>query len=250
MAGERLVLALDIAQNAAEIDAVTAAVGQIFDLSNRDQRSRLRLLLEIAERKRDALVDPDPQQVQLRARLILLLKLLLHNDDAAETAEIQPLLSLIASSSLPLPEAVEHDVSKADRAWGRVMVKGFARGQEAVSVLALAPLVDHRSRLERELKKAAMHLVAVGAELPGVEEDAVPLVAYSLLAGVLPAGPRAENDELEDRLIDAMLRVADTSAKLPAEERLMFVAYYRLAFLLGIAEGYAERLSISRLTFS
>ena len=248
-AREDLHLAASLARSADDLDAVVSAMQSVLRCTPANKSGRLQTLLQQTEKRRDAAARRAVRD-RLMTRTIRLLKLLLHNDGAVQTAEIQPLLSLVSTSSLPWAKAVEEAVDEADRAWGEVVVKGFARGQEAAATLALAPLVDHHAKLVRELKKAAMHLVEVGAEVVGVREDAVPLVAYGLLAGVLPAGPRAENDELEDRLIDAMLRVADTSAKLPPEQRLVFLAYYRLAFLLGIAEGYAERLSLSRLTLS
>ena len=186
----------------------------------------------------------------LPRRLVRLLLLLPHSDAATLAAEVDPVLAKIRSLRVQWSEGVGTEAERAVRDWGASLVAASEQGRSAAATLALAPLIDHRSRLERELKKAAMHLVAAGAEVAGLSDDAVPLVAYALLAGILPAGPRAENEELEDKLIDAMLGVADTSATLPADQRLVFVSYHRLAFLLGLAEGYAERLSLSKLSVS
>ena len=104
--------------------------------------------------------------------------------------------------------------------------------------------------MEQTLKTAAVELLTHGAEVSGLSEDAIPLVAYALSAGVLPASVMSAGDDLQEEVNDSVLSQADRGSQMSAEQRPVFFACYRLAFLLGVAQEFAERLSITKLTIT
>jgi hypothetical protein len=182
----------------------------------------------------------------LRRRLERTLKLLLHHEDAFEMIDGETLLETLVSNE-GYSKASAKSAEAAMKTWGGPLTQAFELGSSAGTALVLSPLADQQNKLRRELKRTAASLVAVGAEVEGLVQDAVPLVTFGLLAGTLPAGPRSENEELQELLIDAVVGIADTSAALPANDRLKFLAYFRLVWFIGLADAYASATNLGNL---
>ena len=196
----------------------------------------LRRRAEAAQQRRNLIL--------LRERIGQALELLRFDASAVEAARISPIFEAMSDVSL---EAIKDVARKAFGEWHAPLWDGYLRGARSVTEVSLSSLTDHRRTIERALKSVAVELLAAGAEVRDVERDAVPIVVFGLLAGVLPASVVSVSDELETQLLDAVLSKADFAAELTEDKRRLFFAYYRLAFTVGVARAYGERLGVEVL---
>ena len=104
-----------------------------------------------------------------------------------------------------------------------------------------------RARLERDLKALAVEVLADGAPVVDLEKDAVPLVAVALNHARLPVGSPVDPTLTEERANDAVLRHANDLSVLSPDDRATLLILIRLAFVLGVAQRYAEQLELTHL---
>jgi hypothetical protein len=100
----------------------------------------------------------------------------------------------------------------------------------------------------RSLKALTVDLLSRGANVTGLSDDIVPLVAYALLQGHLPAGQTYDPEITEEQTNDALLRYSDWVSSLSIEDRYVFIALFRLAFALGLAASYTQALNLPPLS--
>jgi hypothetical protein len=141
------------------------------------------------------------------------------------------------------------DLQRPFRQWRRLLVFAYERGY---AVFGESPYVDIRElrpRIERQIKETAVALITAGAPVRGISNDAVPLVAFCVLHNKIPLGMAAsESPVSHGRMNDAVLAIADELAAMPESERAAFLDLYRLSVLLGVAQRYAEELSLSTIS--
>ena len=155
-----------------------------------------------------------------------------------------------SSDSYQLP-LVDSEVRAAVRPllaeWGSELFDGYDRGRASLADTHLGALRESRRQMERALKALAVELIAEGAEVRGLANDSIPLVAFALVHGHLPTVVGGDQAETEERANDALLSKADFAAALEPRRRPLFLLLHRLAFLLGAAQVYAEQLALTRL---
>ena len=96
----------------------------------------------------------------------------------------------------------------------------------------------------------AVEAMSHGVNISGLTADTVPLVAYALLVGRIPAAGDPGSAEAEEFRNNLLLGVAGDAAALPAVELApVFLDLVRLAAVLGEAQRYAEELSLTSLSF-
>lgn len=244
------------AGSSTEAELLLAGIGRVFEKCQTRQRKPLERTQEAANtRLRDLQRQEGYNQQQASARLLCarlgaVLKLLFHNPGAVEVARAEPIFASMDMADHAVSDAIDRTAANGHVAWGAELTDGYARGRRAGTSLNLSPLADHRRKMEQTLKTAAVELLTHGAEVSGLSEDAIPLVAYALSAGVLPASVMSAGDDLQEEVNDSVLSQADRGSQMSAEQRPVFFACYRLAFLLGVAQEFAERLSITKLTIT
>jgi hypothetical protein len=114
--------------------------------------------------------------------------------------------------------------------------------------VALGPA---QPQIERQVKSVAVELITAGAQVRGLAVDAVPLIAFCLLHREIPIGmDTAESPVSHDQMNDAVIAIADDIAAMPEASRGAFIDLYRLSVLLGVAQRYAEELSLTTLATS
>src|SRR5262249_55509802 len=140
------------------------------------------------------------------------------------------------------------DVGGSFVAWRRPLRGGYERGYTSYAEVSTAGLRDARLQIERTLKSIAATLILAGAQVRGLSDDAAPPVACALLHGEILVGVEVARSPLwEERANDALIAVADWVADIPAASRAPFTDLYRLAFVLGVAQCYAEQLGLMSL---
>ena len=109
-------------------------------------------------------------------------------------------------------------------------------------------LLDERQEIERLLKSSAVELMTDGADVRGLAANAVPLVAYSLFRGNLPVSSDAASSATVEKINNLLLGLADELSEEPRDTRLLLISLFRLTLLLGEAQEYADKLSLTTLS--
>jgi hypothetical protein len=189
---------------------------------------------------RSAVGDP------LRTRLRLLLLLLMYRRN--EVCEGREALSAFATKNSD--EEIRIDLAQPfSSRTGRQLQDGCGRGFAAFGETNMTWLRDVRRQIEQALRSSAASLVIAGAEVRGLQTDTVPLIAFALLHGEIPIGNDAAASPLaKEQANNAVIAVAEEIAEMPAASRAAFTDLYRLSFLLGVAQCYAEQTGLTSLS--
>jgi hypothetical protein len=129
-----------------------------------------------------------------------------------------------------------------------LLVSGFDRSRRIFAEIGTGTLLGERQEIERLLKFSAVELLTNGADVRGLRTNTIPLVAYSLFRGNLPVAPEAASPATVEKINNLLLGVADELGEASTDARLLVVSLFRLAVLLGEAQEYAEKLSLTSLS--
>ncbi len=131
-----------------------------------------------------------------------------------------------------------------------LLVSGFDRSRRIFAEVGTEALLDERQEIERLLKSSAVELMTDGADVRGLAANAVPLVAYSLFRGNLPVSADAASSATVEKINNLLLGLADELSEEPRDTRLLLISLFRLTLLLGEAQEYAGKLSLTSLPVS
>ena len=183
---------------------------------------------------------------RLLKRMISLLHLLL-NDGS------QPVESVSILRALPRSTAKAISGSRSPRSFSTsalLLVDGYEQSHRIFAGVEAKGFQKERPVIERTLKTVAVELMTAGAELRGLTNDSIPLIAYSLFSGKVPdpvefgdvrdrgEGGQFAAQQSRRRVCDAGRRQACFHCSLPP------------CGLLGEAQAYAEKLRLTSLAFS
>ena len=133
--------------------------------------------------------------------------------------------------------------------WRHLLERGYERAYRIYRDLTRTALGAVQVQIERQVKTVAVELITAGAEVRGLASDAVPLIAFCLLHREIPIGmDTADSPVSQDRMNDAVIAIADDIAAMPETTRGPFIDLYRLSVLLGVAQRYAEEVSLAALS--
>jgi len=218
------------------------------------KHSRASQLLDLAQRYRETHAEAaskatrdapgTPGVEHLNSRMSSLLVLLPYGSVDVTVGD-DSVRRLVSPDSLG---DIKADLSRlTDPAW-LLLRAGYDRGYATFAEISLHGLREAQPQIERTLKSIAAQLVAAGATVKGLATDATPLITFALLHGEIPIGLDATASPASaERIDNAVLAIADDVAAMPAGDRTAFIDLYRLSLLLGAAQGYAERLSLTVL---
>jgi hypothetical protein len=132
--------------------------------------------------------------------------------------------------------------------WRHLLERGYERAYRIYGELTRTALGAVHLQIERQMKTVAVELITTGAQVRGLADDAVPLIAFCLLHREIPIGmDTADSPVSQDRMNDAVIAIADDIAAMPEMTRGPFIDLYRLSVLLGVAQRYAEEVSLTAL---
>lgn len=183
---------------------------------------------------------------RLSERFVALLHMILSDDS-------QPLEGIDVFRQLQVADDegyVRVEIPDVFESWAPVLVDGYQQTERFYMDDDPGELRRQRETIERHLKSVAVGLMAAGAEVRGLTEDVVPLIAYAIFTQRLPVLPAAETAAAVEKVDDLLLRMADDVSAMPAKTRPLFVGLFRLAMLLGEAQAYSEQLSLRAFSFS
>jgi hypothetical protein len=180
---------------------------------------------------------------QLRRRLVKVAEMLLVDVGQQGNIDLEPLIPFIATSDGRSAIQLTGLWSYSAR-WQQSLFDAYRRGTIASAGLTVAGLRDYQSKLKRSLKSLAVDLLARGGKVEGLNADAVPLVTYALLQGHLPVGGAIDPETTLEQSNDAVLAYADWLSRASAEDRVVFMQLFQIAFGVGVAEEYAKALSL------
>jgi hypothetical protein len=252
-ASRPLLDALEHAMRARDVDAVAsvrAAAGQMRYLSPElDQRAfveAIELAARVqAELEAEGLRGADPRRLDLRLESLLLL--LRRNPDGASQAHEALTAFVVADRNGD--EAF--DLREPYLQWRHLLDRAYDRAYRMYGDLAHVALAPARTQIERQVKSVAVELITTGAQVRGLAIDAVPLIAFCLLHREIPIGmDTVDSPVSQDQMNDAVIAIADDIAAMPEAGRGTFIDLYRLSVLLGVAQRYAEELSLTTLATS
>jgi hypothetical protein len=232
------------------IAAVRAAANQMRYLSPELAQPAFSEILEFADHwqsvlEAEGLRAGDPRRLEIRLESLLLL-LRRSPDDAMPAGDA---LTAFAVTGRNGDEAF--DLRGPYLQWCHLLEHAYGRAYRIYSELTRTPLAAVRLQLERQTKTVAVELITAGAQVRGLAHDAVPLIAFCLLHRELPIGMDTDDSPVsQDRMNDAVISIADDIAAMPEASRGAFIDLYRLALLLGVAQRYAEELSLTKLSTS
>jgi hypothetical protein len=194
---------------------------------------------------RNAAWEEKANSTKLMERLVTLLHLLLGGSSPVEGVAALRGLAMADPDGYLRIEIPELGASSSSLLFG-----GYEGSRQIFSEVATKSLEKERQTFERALKVVAVDLMTAGAEVRGLEIDAVPLVAYALSRGQLPGPFEALFSSAAERVDNLLLRISDDVSAMPIDARPLFIGLFRLALLLGEAEVYADRLSLTSLSFT
>jgi hypothetical protein len=148
---------------------------------------------------------------------------------------------------VPILESKRPSPERAISMWVGHVVDGYVRGHAVAVDLNSSLLLEMRPRLERELKSVAADLLIRGADVSGLDDDSIPLIAYALLHARLPLGFGFDADAIQDTTNDALLSQAAAVREMSEAQRETFLALFRVAFVTGVAQRYGEALNFTKL---
>jgi hypothetical protein len=209
----------------------------VHEIRRRGGETRLEHETRMARASRESNWLRREAEAKLMGRLVKLLHLLLY-EGSPVASDIAPLDSLAATD----PEGfLRVEIPEGVRPESGLLLDGFERGSR---IFAAAGVRDRKANPELALKAIAVALVAAGAEVRDLSNDAVPLIAYSLFMKELPVALKSP-DKVAENINDLVLSVADDVSTVPASARPILIGLFRLALLLGEAQAYAERYSVT-----
>ena len=237
------------AASARDADILLALIGELRSLApklNGGNLRRVSSLLEEATGYQARFGSEVPGAQNLQRRLHALLMLLLYGSDAV-TAGDRALKAFGRMDPDGLP-MIELNFESAQ--WLSLLTAGYEEGYKSVEELNLASLRDAHHQIKSVLKSLAVDLITAGAEVRGLDRDAVPLISFALLHGQVPLSLHTDgaSSHAEERMNDFLLRIADEIASMSGTSRLVFIDTYRLAVTLGVSQRYAEDLSLTVLS--
>jgi len=184
--------------------------------------------------------------VELTGRILSTLRLLLGDDNL----ESEAATSFTLLTRLDDEERLRIEIPESFKTWLPSIIDGYTRSLSVFSSAGTESLKNERRVVERALKSVAVDLMTHGTEVRGLQEDAVPLVAYALFNGIVPAVPGVDHADTDEQVNDLLLGVADEVAQMLPEDRRVFISLFRLSVLLGEAQAYADHLSLAALSVS
>jgi hypothetical protein len=160
---------------------------------------------------------------------------------------IRTLIELTPTEDPRTRLAAAQDAADRYRDSRDVLDLAYDQGVAAARGMDLAPLRDHQQQLQRDLKVFAVQLLTSGGRVVQIDRDAVPLVASAIEAKQLPLGTASDPARTEELANDALLAHANVISRMEPPHRESFLAIFRIAFLLGVAQHYAETLGLETL---
>jgi hypothetical protein len=252
-ASRPLLDALKHAARARDLDAIVAvraAANEMRYLSPELAHPAFAEILEFADHwqsvlESEGLRPTDPRRLDVRLEsLLLLLRRSLEGALPAGDA-----LTSFVVTGRNGDEAF--DLRRPYVQWQHLLEHAYERAYRIYGDLTHIALGAARLQIERKAKTVAVELITAGAQVRGVAHDAVPLIAFCLLHREIPIGmDTVDSPVSQDRMNDAVIAIADDVAAMPEASRGAFIDLYRLSVLLGIAQRYAEELSLTKLSTS
>ncbi len=201
-----------------------------------------RVAREIRE-LRDARWKTRDLGIKLAGRFASTLRLLLGDDNpGSEAAASFSVLTTHDGDDGPRLE-----IPDLFKAWLPLIIDGYQRSLDVFTSAGTATVTDERRSVERVLKTVAVDLMTRGNEVRGLQDDAVPLLAYALFNGIVPAVPGMDSADTDEQINDVLLGIAEEVSEMPPESRRVFISLFRLSVLLGEAQAYADKLSLVAL---
>ena len=198
-----------------------------------------------ARESRQAEWEARESRARLSERLVSLLHLLL--SDGKPPAESVAVLRGLAMADADGYLRIEIPAIFASSS--PLLVEGYEKSRRIFAEVATRALQKEWQSIEQALKTVAVDLMSAGAEVRGLKADVVPLVAYSLFSGHLPDPPDASFSVAAQQVDNLLLSIADDVATMPTHDRPLFIGLFRLAVLIGEAQAYTEKLSMTALSF-
>jgi hypothetical protein len=252
-ASRPLLDALEHAVRARDVDAVASvrvAASQMRYVSPElDQRPFVEVIELAAEAQAeleaDGLRGTDPRRLDLRLESLLLL--LRRNPDGAMEAREALTAFVVADRN----GDEDFDLRGPYLQWRHLLDRAYDRAYRIYGEVARVALAPAQTQIERQVKSVAVELITGGAQVRGLASDAVPLIAFCLLHREIPIGMDTTDSPVsQDQMNDAVIAIADDIAAMPEACRGAFIDLYRLSVLLGVAQRYAEELSLTTLATS
>ena len=250
-ASRRLLEALDHAVRARDIDAVVAvrvAANQMRYSSPDVPQTVFAEVLERAEHWQAELESvglrpTDSRRLDVRLESLLLL---LRRSPDGSVSSSEALAAFVVTGRNG-DEAFDFQGPYGQ--WRHLLERGYERAYRIYGELTRTPLGAVQVQIERQVKTVAVELITAGAQVRGLSGDAVPLIAFCLLHREIPIGmDTGDSPVSQDRMNDAVIAIADDIAAMPEATRGPFIDLYRLAVLLGVAQRYAEEVSLTALS--
>jgi hypothetical protein len=250
-ASRRLLEALEHAVQEQDVDAVVTvrvAANQMRYSSPDVPQSVFAEVLERADHWQSELESvgfrpTDPRRLDIRLESLLLL--LRRSPDESESSS--DALEAFAVTGKNGDEAFDFQGPYVQ--WRHLLERGYERAYRIYGELTRTALGAVQVQIERQVKTVAVELITAGAQVRGLDNDAVPLVAFCLLHREIPIGmDTADSPVSQDRMNDAVIAIADDIAAMPETTRGPFIDLYRLSVLLGVAQRYAEEVSLAALS--
>jgi hypothetical protein len=183
---------------------------------------------------------------RLSERFIALLHLML-NDGSTPDQSIAILRQLMLVDE---DGFLRVEIQPTFESWAPLLVGGYEQSVQVFLELNATTPPRNRAEIERLLKEVAVDLMTAGAEVRGLNADAVPLIAYALFAERLPVAPAVTSAVAVERVNNLLLKIADDVSAMPITKRPLFIVLFKMAVLVGAAQEYAARLSLKSLSVS
>jgi hypothetical protein len=219
-------------------DKASSAIREIREEGGETELERA---TRLSREMRESLRSEEKSEAELLERFLAILHLMLF-EGSPVAADVGELTSLKSTNSegflqIEIPELV--------RSRCAVFVDGYEQGRRLF--MGNAPRQNNpRLVVVGTLKALAVELLSAGAEVKDLGRDAVPLVAYGLFVERLPLEFESPVS-LAEQIDDLILGVSTELTGIPTNVRPTFISFFRLALLLGEAQVFAERHSVTRL---
>lgn len=197
----------------------------------------------VTREARDAHWKEQEAKMKLSGRITTVLHLLFNDGNAAASLSVLRQLTTADGEG-----NVRVELPLVFDSWAPLLVDGYDKSHRIFSQIDDSALRARRGEIERLLKSIAVELLASGAELRGLTTDAVPLVAYALFTDRLPVPPETVGVEAAEKVDDLLLGIADDISGMSVGSRRLFIGLFRVSVLMGEAQGYAERLTLTSLS--
>ena len=181
---------------------------------------------------------------RLSGRLVSLLYLVF-NDGKPPASEVAVLGPLVTSHDAPNQDELRESLSE----WSTILTRGYTHSYAMFETVGGGSVQETATGFERILKSVIVDLLTTGANVTSVRGDPIPLVAYALFDGRLPTMGDPALSGSEDKLNDILLSVLDDVSEVRPASRPRFLALFRLAVLLGVAQRYSETY-LARTSFA